>query len=53
MHVPLTNNQEFFLKYEDATTLYQSDGIKDAETVASGISVVVEEVGERSVAAVD
>ena len=48
-----TNEPGTLLKYEDATTLYQSDGIKDAETVASGISAVIEEVGERSAAAVD
>ena len=46
-----TNEPGILLKYEDATTLYQNDGIKDAEAVANGISCVIEEVGERNVAA--
>ena len=47
-----TNEPGILLKYEDATTTYQNDGIKDAETVANGISAVIEEVGERNVGAV-
>ena len=48
-----TNEQGILLKCEGATTLYQSYGIKGAETVASGTSAVTEEAGERSAAAVD
>ena len=40
------------MKYENATILYQNDGIKDAETVANGLSTVIEEVGERNIGAV-
>ena len=47
-----TNEPGILLKYEDATELYQDDGLKDAETVANGLSSVIEEVGERNVAAV-
>ena len=47
-----TNEPGILLKYEDATELYQDDGIKDAQTVANGLTNVIEEVGERNVAAV-
>ena len=44
-----TNEPGMLLKYEDATELYQDDGLKDADTVANGLSSVIEEVGERNI----